>query len=239
MSTTPSPILTAPLAGVSSGLQAQGVWVGRRQLFVRFAGEAETATMYRADALARELVRQLSRSTYHSIAISGRDALGCSEFLAAAFKQVTSPPPVMLDTDGEHFASLPQLGAFLRLVQVTVDVSAGESPRARVSPELAPERAHEANIRRALDVLSLAAGTGIEHALVLVARDDASDGDLVRIVEQAHAASERTAIVIHPGPAAGERVTLDRRWSLLAEQASAAHGDVRVLLRLPGPAALR
>ena len=35
---------TAALAGVPAGLQAQGVWVGRRQLFVRFAAEAETAT---------------------------------------------------------------------------------------------------------------------------------------------------------------------------------------------------
>ena len=43
---------TAALAGVPAGLQAQGVWIGRRQLFVRFAAEAETATMYTADALA-------------------------------------------------------------------------------------------------------------------------------------------------------------------------------------------
>ena len=49
----PTPVLTAALAGVPSGIQSQGVWQGRRQLFVRFAGEAETATMYRADALAQ------------------------------------------------------------------------------------------------------------------------------------------------------------------------------------------
>ena len=67
----PTPVLTAALAGVPSGIQSQGVWQGRRQLFVRFAGEAETATMYRADALAREIDRILTRSTYHSIAISG------------------------------------------------------------------------------------------------------------------------------------------------------------------------
>ena len=54
-----TPVLTAALAGVPSGIQAQGVWQGRRQLFVRFAGEAETATMYRADALAREIDRIL------------------------------------------------------------------------------------------------------------------------------------------------------------------------------------
>jgi hypothetical protein len=109
MATMQPPLFTAPLAGVSSGLQAQGVWAGRRQLFVRFAGEAETATMYRADALAREIHRLLSRSTYHSIAISGRDALGCADFLAVALGQVTSPLPVMVDTDGDKSGALTQL----------------------------------------------------------------------------------------------------------------------------------
>ena len=45
----------AALAGVPTGVQAQGAWGGRRQLFVRFAAEAETATMYTAQALAKEL----------------------------------------------------------------------------------------------------------------------------------------------------------------------------------------
>ena len=39
----------AALAGVPAGIQAQGLWMGRRQLFVRFAGEAETATMYTSE----------------------------------------------------------------------------------------------------------------------------------------------------------------------------------------------
>lgn len=42
---------TAALAGVPSGIQSSGVWAGRRQLFIRFAGEAETATMYTSGAL--------------------------------------------------------------------------------------------------------------------------------------------------------------------------------------------
>ena len=33
---------TAALAGVPAGLQAQGVWSGRRQIFVRFAAAALT-----------------------------------------------------------------------------------------------------------------------------------------------------------------------------------------------------
>jgi hypothetical protein len=44
--------------------------------------------------------------------------------------------------------------------------------------------------------------------------------------------------VVHPGPT-GERPTLDRRWATLIEQAITIHGDTRLALRIPGPAALR
>jgi organic radical activating enzyme len=216
-----TPVLTAALAGVPSGIQSQGVWQGRRQLFVRFAGEAETATMYRADALAREIDRILARSTYHSIAISGRDALGNPEFLAAVLGQVATKAPVMVDTDGERPEAIETLKPWLKLVQVTLEMSANARP-----------------IDRALETVKAAAAAGIDHAVVLVARDDTSDGQLIRIVEQAHSASAGTMIVVHPGPA-GERPTLDRRWATLIEQAIAIHGDTRLSLRIPGPAALR
>jgi hypothetical protein len=93
---------TAALAGIPAGLQAQGVWAGRRQLFVRFAGEAETATMYTADALANEIERAMARSKFHSVAIGGRDPLGNVEYLRAAFEAKTVPVPVMLDCDGQR-----------------------------------------------------------------------------------------------------------------------------------------
>lgn len=93
---------TAALAGIPAGLQAQGVWAGRRQLFVRFAAEAETATMYTADALANELKRSTGRSVFHSIAIAGRDPLANVEYLKVAFEKASSPLPVMLDTDGQR-----------------------------------------------------------------------------------------------------------------------------------------
>jgi hypothetical protein len=217
----PTPVMTAALAGVPSGIQSQGVWQGRRQLFVRFAGEAETATMYRADALAREIDRILTRSTYHSIAISGRDALGNPEFLATVLGQITAKHPVMVDTDGERPEAVQALKQWLKLVQVTLEVSTNARP-----------------LDRALDTLREAAAAGCENALVLIARDDTSDAQLVRIVEQAHGVSAGTMIVVHPGPA-GERPTLDRRWATLIEQAISIHGDTRLALRIPGPAALR
>ena len=217
----PTPVLTAALAGVPSGIQSQGVWQGRRQLFVRFAGEAETATMYRADALAREIDRILARSTYHSIAISGRDALGNPEFLATVMGQVTGKAPVMVDTDGERPEAIGLLKQWLKLVQVTLELSTNARP-----------------VDRPLETLREAAAAGCDHALVLVARDDTSDAQLIRIVEQAHGASAGTMIVVHPGPT-GERPTLDRRWATLIEQAISIHGDTRLALRIPGPAALR
>src|SRR5215469_14127907 len=97
---TATPMAAAALAGVPAGVQAQGVWAGRRQLFVRFAGEAETATMYTSAALVRELERQLSRSKFHSIAIGGRDPLANENFLIAALEAARHSIPVMLDTDG-------------------------------------------------------------------------------------------------------------------------------------------
>jgi hypothetical protein len=81
-----------------------------------------------------------------------------------------------------------------------------------------------------------AAGRG--HAVTIAGNDEASDADYLQIIDQVHAASDATAIVIHPGPSA-ERGILDKRWSTLIEHASARHRDVRLLARLNGPATMR
>lgn len=211
---------TAALAGIPAGLQSQGVWQGRRQLFVRFAAEAETATMYTADALASEIRRSTARSAFHSIAISGRDPLGNVEYLCAAFDKAPSTLPVMLDTDGQRPDALGDLRRVLTLVQVTVDGSLAD-----------------ALIERAMESVRVAAGAGLEHAAVLCPSEHTSDAQLLRIVEQTHAASDRSAIVIHPPM--NVPVDRDRRWLTLMERAAALHPDVRFTLRLPTPTGMR
>jgi len=212
----------AALAGVPAGVQAQGVWIGRRQLFVRFAGEAETATMYTSSALARELERQLGRSTFHSIAIGGRDPLANLPFLLSALETAKPPIPVMLDTDGQRPDTLAALVPFLTLTQVTVEF---------VGPE--------ATIGFAVQTLAAAARAGGQHALVLCPRDETSDSQILRVIEQAHAASTATQVVVHPPLPNGDVPVLDRRWSALLEQAVTHHQDTRVALRLPPPTGLR
>ncbi len=203
------PSLSAALAGIPAGVQSSGPWMGRRQLFVKFADEAETATIYTADALRGELTRLTSRSRYHSVAIAGRDALAEEEFLRAAFRD-SVPLPVMLDHDGQRADALERLLPSLALVQVTLDGSEGTM-----------------TVERVAESLALAAHKHVAHAVAIIPGDSTSDAPLLRIVEQIHRASADTQIVVHPTL---ERWSeQDRRWMQWLEQAMAVHPDVRVL----------
>lgn len=216
-----TPLLTAALAGVPMGIQRQGIWAGRRQLFIRFAGPAETATMYSADALARELNRGLERSAFHSVCIAGRDALANTDYLVAALRQLKGAVPVMADTDGQRPEAIAALQGFVRMVQVTIEPPA-------TTPQL----------EGAFETIRAAARLGCEHAVVAAGGDETSDADYLQIVEGARTASDAVAVVLHPGPAA-EKGMLDRRWTVLLEHAMSRHRDVRVAYRLSGPATIR
>ncbi len=219
---------SAALSGIVAGVQSQGAWAGRRQLFVRFAGEAETATMYSAPTLSAELKRLTGIVRCHSVSIAGHDALDNAAFLGATFFYGRPAVPVMLDTDGQRPETVAGLRQHVTLVQVTIDF---QGPKGVVD--------------RAIETVGVSSGIGAQHALVLSARDETTDAQLLRAIEQAHSASADTVIVIHPNPAAerqaaaGAPTTLDRRWSSLLDRAQGMHDDVRLQLRLPPPAGMR
>lgn len=215
-------VVAAALAGVPAGVQSLGPWAGRRQLFVRFAGEAETATMYVSTALARELERQQTRSQFHSIVIGGRDALGNVPFLLSALSLAKPRIPVMLDTDGQRPGALMELLPYLALVQVTVEFGGGD-----------------AAVEHAIETIRIAAQAKCGHALALVAREETPDSQILRMVEAAHVASPLTQVVIHPYQPTETMNMLDRRWATLLEQAMAVHSDTRLGLRVPPPTGLR
>jgi organic radical activating enzyme len=213
---------TAALAGIPAGLQAQGPWAGRRQLFVRFAGEAETATMYTADALANEIERATTRSKFHSVSIGGRDPLGNVEYLTAAFGAKKVTLPVMIDCDGQRPEEVKGLAKVVQHVQVAIEGSllGADTP-----------------MSNAIESIREAAGMDVQHSLVIVADERTIDSVVLRIVEQAHAASDKTMVVIHP--ATGTPVDRDRRWTMLLERSMALHSDVQLALRLPPPTGMR
>jgi organic radical activating enzyme len=208
----------AALAGIPSGVRATGPWAGRRQLFVKFARVAETATMFTADALRNELMKLAQRSAFHSICICGGDPLGEVDFLAAALDG-GAPLSVMLDHDGQRPDALDRLIKSLALVQVTLTGDEDEE-----------------SVTRAMATIRRAADKHVAHALVLMAKADPSDGRLLRIVEQAKEASAETAVVVHPTI---DSLSEDRRWLLWLERASGVHADVRLLPQLPEPTGTR
>ena len=210
----------AALVGVLPVVQSQGVCSGRRQLAVRFAGEAETAVMYSAAALAEEMKRLAARATFHSVALAGRDPLGNADCLEAALGAARLALPVLAETDGQRPEAVRALAPLLRIVQVTTDGAA---------PAPALGRIHA--------TIGAAAELGLDHALVLDPGEHTTDAQLLRLVEQAHAVSERVAIVIHPDEPAGQG-PVDPRWAELLAQATGLHGDVRLVRRL-GPAPAR
>ena len=207
----------AALVGVLPAVQSQGIWTGRRQLAVRFAGEAETAVMYSAMALAEEMRRLAARATFHSIALSGRDPLGNVECLQTALAQAKLPLPVLAESDGQRPEAVRALASQLRMVQVTTDGTMAAPALGRIHA-----------------TLGAAAELELEHALVLEPGEHTSDSQLLRLVEQAHAVSERVAIVIHPDEPTGIG-PLDPRWGELLAQATGLHGDVRLMRRLTAP----
>ena len=87
--------------------------------------------------------------------------------------------------------------------------------------------------------IQAAAKGSVPHALVLVPREDTTDSVLLRMVEEAHAASPGVQVVIHP-PITGEgNPVVDRRWASLLEQAMSVHADTRLALKVPPPTGLR
>jgi len=210
---------TAALAGVPAGVQANGPWLGRRQLFVRFAAEAETATMYTPDALNTELARLVARSGHHSISVSGRDPLANVGFLKAAFEKHVPPLPVMLDSEGQRPEAVAVIAPYLALYQVTLE----GNPAATA-------------VERAIESLKAAGAAGVAHALVLAPDEQSTEGQILRVLSQAHLASAQTIVVVHP--ALGE-TDHNRRWLTFMEQAVALHRDIRLLPRLPRPTGMR
>lgn len=204
----------AALVGVLPGVQGMGVWMGRRQLFIRFAGEAETAVMYSAAALAEELRRLAARATFHSIALTGRDPLGNLECLQAALADANLSLPVLAESDGQRPEAVRTLAPQLRMLQLCDDGTAGAT-----------------TLGRLYATIGAAVECGLDHSLVLEPGEQTTDAQLLRLVEQSHAVSEKVVIIIHPEEPLGGG-PLDPRWGQLLAHAAELHHDVRLLRRL-------
>jgi len=204
----------AALVGVLPGVQSSGVWTGRRQIMVRFAGEAETAVMYSAAALADEVRRLASRARFHSIVLTGNDPLGNVECLKVALESAAPSLPVTVQCDGQRPEAVRELAPLLSMVEVCSDGTAGATDLGGI-----------------YSTLGAARESGLQHALALEPVEHTTDAQLLRLVEQSHAVSDLVSVVIHPEEPVGGG-PLESRWSDLLGQAAELHDDVRLVRRL-------
>ena len=116
---------TAAIATITAGVQSQGVWAGRRQLFVRFAAEAETATLFQPEKLAQRL-NAAAQLGVHSVALAGCQPLANASFLGATLSRWSGARPVMVDCDVPYPDTVAALAGAISLLQVTL--SGTETP---------------------------------------------------------------------------------------------------------------
>ncbi len=211
---------TAAIAWIRVAVQAQGVHTGRRQLVVRFAAEAETATLYNGSMLHRNIERALTASVVHSISIAGHDPLASALLLAEALEGNDPLAPVVIDCDGQRPDSVATVARSVALIQVALT---------------ATETA--AVTDNAMETLRLAEQGGTGAALAVVMTDRTTDAQVLRVIEQATSAAPGTKIVVHLAPAAASAAPV-ARYAALMEEAAAISSDVRLLARLPAPFAL-
>lgn len=212
---------TAAIAWIRAGVQAQGVYTGYRQLIVRFAAEAETATLYNGSMLLRNVQRALAQSPVHSVALGGHDPLASAALFAEAFDGEAPGVPVIVDCDGQRPDAIPTVARSIAVVQV---VLAGSESTAVTD--------------RALETLGGAEREGIGAALAVVMTDRTTDAQVLRLLEQTSGAAPGTKIVVHVS-SPSEPAPPDARYAALMEEAVSISRDVRLLARLPVPLGLR
>jgi hypothetical protein len=92
-------------------------------------------------------------------------------------------------------------------------------------------------LQRGCATLAASARAGRAHAFVAAASAETSDAQILRTVEQARDASPETEVILLP-PLTAE-AALDRRWSMLLDQAMQLHARTMIGTRVMRPAGMR
>ncbi|MFA5161802.1 MAG: 7-carboxy-7-deazaguanine synthase QueE [Elusimicrobiales bacterium] len=123
--------MKAPVAEIFSSIQGEGIFLGARQIFVRFCGcnlkcsycdepaSRAAGKMMTAERILREISR-LGKKPHHSVSLTGGEPLLHADFIAALAPRIkTAGLPVYLETN----AALPEK---FRLVSRHVDIVAAD-----------------------------------------------------------------------------------------------------------------
>jgi len=126
--------MKAPIVEIFSSFQGEGLWIGRRQIFVRFAGcnlncsycdtprsrLSDNGTLMSVDEVLKK-IEKLKTSDLHSISLTGGEPLLYSEFINELVQKIDFK--VMIETNGTLPNSFRNIS---RIDCVSLDIKSSE-----------------------------------------------------------------------------------------------------------------
>jgi organic radical activating enzyme len=236
-------IPAADLIEVFSSLQGEGELLGRRQVFIRFAGcnldcdycdtsffsrclclvEADPGSGALVDyenpvPLGRivDLIRQWTKvypQAHHSISITGGEPLLHAELLELWLPHLRKLLPISLETNGT-------LPAALRLLVQHLDYVAMDIKLPSVTGQVTDWQAHA-------DFLAVAVQT--QCSVKIIVGDRTTDVELIRAAHLVHDISAATPIILQPVTRDNKVAVSVRRLLALQEQVAAIHSETVVV----------
>jgi organic radical activating enzyme len=236
-------IPAADLIEVFSSLQGEGELLGRRQVFIRFAGcnldcdYYDTSFLSRSLCLVEEnpgsgalveyenpvpvdriiyLLKQwlkISPGAHHSISITGGEPLLHAELLELWLPHLRQLLPISLETNGT-------LPAALRLLVPHLDYIAMDIKLPSVTGQVTDWQAHA-------DFLAVAIQT--QCSVKIIVGDRTTDDELIRAVHLVHDISATSLIVLQPVTRENKVAVSVRRLLALQALVAAIHPETIVV----------
>jgi organic radical activating enzyme len=236
-------VTDASLIEIFSSMQGEGVLVGCRQIFVRFAGcnldcnycdtpfhskpycqvekapgcgEFEQIQNPVALDLVSRIVSQWQSQTnnaHHSIALTGGEPLLHAEKLSCWLSEVRSALPVYLETNGTLPAELEKIIQHIDYVSMDIKGSA-------VTGEPTPWRDHA-------DFMTLAESRLCHIKFVL--SSETSDDELLEAAQLSSRHAPKVPFVLQPQTLSTGLALTGEQMLKLQETAASVHSDVRII----------
>lgn len=238
-----TPVINAPLIEIFSSMQGEGILVGCRQIFVRFAGcnldchycdtpfqprqycqVEQTAGSGEFEQVENpvnlndvsKIISQWQDQTnhvHHSIALTGGEPLLHADLLSSWLPEIRSALPVFLETNGTLPAELDKIVRYVDYISMDIKGSA-------VTGEPTPWIDHA-------DFLAVAKPSLCQVKLVV--SSETPDDELLEAAQLASRYAPDVPFVLQPQTLGNGLALKGKQLLLMQQTAAAVHTDVRII----------
>ena len=115
---------------IFSSIQGEGLYVGYKQLFIRFCGcnlnceycdtEFNQGVEYTPAELFEKITSEYDLSTFHSISLTGGESLACADFLAEFLHKINHITKIYLETNGTLADELSKVKPYIDIISADI-----------------------------------------------------------------------------------------------------------------------